>query len=72
MRKAEKKPETPEKRRSQTVKVNTVRLTVRKKPSLFADVVRYVTLGEELEVFRSANEEWYKVRDGYVMKEFVS
>ena len=72
MRKAEKKPATPEKRHFKTVTVDAIRLTVRKEPSLFAEVVRYVTKGEELEVIRQENEAWLKVRDGYVMREFVS
>ena len=72
MRKAEKKPETPEKRHYKTVRVNAIRLSVRKEPSQDAEIVRIVAQGDELEKVRDYNGEWIKVPDGYVMAEFVS
>lgn len=73
MKTADKKiPETPEKRKeSKKVVVNAARLAVRQKPNLNAGIVRAVLRGEELEVVADGDE-WTKVKDGYVMTEFVS
>lgn len=73
MKKAEKKiPSTPETRHIKKVTVTAIRLAVRKEPSLDAEIVKIVSMGDELEMIGDGTEAWTKVRGGYVMSEFVS
>ena len=53
------------------VKVNAIRLAVRKQPNFQADIMKVVNQGDKLEVIGDASGAWTKVLGGYVASEFV-
>lgn len=51
--------------------VNCDNLRLRKAPSLDGDVIKLLPKGTEVIIIENANESFYKISDGYVMKKFV-
>ena len=51
--------------------VNCDNLRLRKEPSLDGDIIKLLPRGTEVIIIENANESFYKVSDGYVMKKFV-
>lgn len=73
MKKAEE-----EQRKVKKAKVTAIRLNVRTKPSIRADIIDHVSLGDEVEYFGVKKGEgcdgpadWLKIKGGYVMQEFT-
>lgn len=53
------------------IKVNAYMLNVRKNPNILSEIVRIVERNEILEASEIENG-WVKIKDGYVMAEFVN
>ena len=52
--------------------VNCDKLRVRKGPSTDAEIISYLKKGDEVVIESEDNKDFYKIAEGFVMKEFVS
>ena len=63
--------ETPKKEKVFGTVINCSKLRIRKSPSAKAEVVGELNKGEKVEILDDKSGEFYKIKGGYCMKEFI-
>ena len=51
--------------------VNIDNLRLRKAPNTDAEILKLLQPGDEVEILEEANQDFYKVKGGYLMKRFI-
>ena len=55
--------------RKGTVNIDNLRL--RKGPNIDSEIIKQLQPGDKVEILEDANQEFYKVKGGYLMKQFI-
>ena len=66
--------EKAEQKTTAAVKVGTVNcdnLRLREEPNTESNIIKLFQKGDEVEILDNANEEFYRVNGGFVMKKFI-
>ena len=51
--------------------VNIDNLRLRKGPSIDTEILKLLQPGDQVEILEDANQDFYKVKGGYLMKQFI-